>query len=282
MKTIEFGSKTYRVAENWSELTPDQYKELIMCPRLKADGSFETLDNEAAACRAWLGMSPKVWANLQLAHWQWGQLRSQFGWLFTTKPEGKPPVSSFVHKGPGRRAVNFHLPADGFADTTAVELSFANMAYLNFANPQEPTPEALDQLIATLCRPRRADWRKFQKSNNWNGDVREPFNESRMVARAKDLASLDVSLKLVVLDYFERMNNQFLEQYGELFGSDRQPRYGDGRGWVMLLKNVAKESHFGDFDKVCQTPAHLLFASMLDDLLDAQDAEENAKKQQPS
>ncbi|MCK8492883.1 hypothetical protein M0L20_13530 [Spirosoma sp. RP8] len=276
MRKIEFGSKTYQVAEKWSELTPEQYIQLIMCPRLKADGSYETLDNEAAACRAWLGMSPKVWVKLELAHWQWGQLRQQFNWLFTTRPEGKPPINSFAHKG-----VNYHLPADAYGDTSAVELSFANMAYLEFANPEEPTPDALDRLIAILCRPRRADFKKFRNSAEWNGDLREPFNESRMVDRAKDLAGLDLSMKLVVLDYFERMNNQFLESYGELFGADKQPRYGDGRGWIMILKNVAKDGHFGDFDKVCQTPAHLLFATMLDDLLDAQDREEEALKNQP-
>lgn len=276
MKTIEFGRKTYRVAENWVELTPDQYKELIMCPRLKADGSLETLDNEAAACRAWLGMSPNVWANLQLAHWQWGQLRNQCAWLFSTKPTGKPPIDCFVHKG-----VNYHLPADGYQDTTSFELVMANIAYLEFANPETPTPDALDRLIATLCRPRRADWRKFKKSLDWNNDVREPFNEARMLSRAKDLSSLEISMKLVILDYFERMNTEFLEEFGELFGPDRQPRYGDGRGWLMLLKNVAKESHFGDFDKVCLTPANLLFAALLDDLLDAHQANENDPNQQP-
>jgi hypothetical protein len=279
MNTLEFNNSTYKVAQNWSELTPEQYLLLIMCPRLEADGSYDTLDNEAAACRVWLGMSPKKWAALELAHWQWGQLRQLFGWLFTTRPQGKPPIDTFSQKG-----VNYHLPAADFSDTTAVELAFVNMAYVEFASPvDEANPDdtklkqqALDRLIATLCRPRRADWRKFQKSADWNGDVREPFSETRMVERAKALAGVDLNMKLLILDYFERSNNDFLENYGELFGADKQPRYDDGRGWLMLLKNVAKEGHFGDFDKVCQQPAHLLFASLLDDLLDRQ--EQQAKE----
>ncbi|MCX6216411.1 hypothetical protein [Spirosoma sp.] len=274
MKTIQFGPKTYKVAENWSELTPDQYQQLILCPRLKVDGSYDTLENEAAACRVWLGMNATLWASLQLANWQWGQLRQQFNWLFTTLPQGKPPIDTFFHAG-----VNYHLPAADFADTTAIELSYANMAYVAFANPKEPEPEALDRLIAILCRPRRVDWRKFQKSRDWNGDVREPFSEPRMVEQATRLASLDMSLKLVILDYFERSNNVFLTDYGELFGGKQEPRYGDGRGWVMLLKNVAKEGHFGDFDKVCSTPAHLLFASLLDDLLDKEEAQATSNNQ---
>lgn len=280
MKTIEFGRKTYRVAENWSELTPAQHVQLIMCPRLVADGPYETVDNQAAACRAWLGMSSQVWANLTLTPWQWGQLRQQFAWLFTTVPTGKPPIASFFHAG-----INYHLPAENFQDTSAAELAQANMAYLEFARPLdegELTTEkehALGQLIATLCRPRRRDWRKFQRSADWNGDVREPFNQARMEQHAKGLASLDLNMKLVILDYFERTNNAFLADYGELFGGNKEPRYGDGRGWLMLLKNVAKEGHFGTFEHVCTTPAHLLFAALLDDLLDQQEAQEKANQQ---
>lgn len=273
MKTISIGAKTYRVATDWSELTPDQYRHLIACPRLNSP-DHRTLDNEAAACLTWLGMSRKVWAALILAPWQWGQLRKQFAWLFETKPTGKPPMSCFIHKGQ-----HYHLPNDAFSDTSAVEVAMANMAYVAFANPDTPDSLALDRLMATLCRPRRADWRKFQRSREWNGDIREEYTEQRMMDRAKSLADVDMTTKLIMLDYFERMNAEFLANYGELFGGPgggQEPRYYDGRGWLMLLKNVAKEGHFGDFDKVCSTPAHLLFATLLDDMLDRQEQAENS------
>ena len=276
MKTISIGRKNYQVATNWSELKKEQYLSLIACPRLNSL-EYRTLDNEAAACLAWLGMSRNVWNALVLSPWQWGQLRREFAWLFETKPVGKPPISCFIHKGQ-----HYHLPNDGFSDTSAIEVAMANMAYVAFANPDDPDPQAIDRLIATLCRPRRPDWRKFQRSREWNGDVREEYTEQRMMDAAKRLADLDMTTKLVVLDYFERMNAQFLANYGELFGGGQhqEPRYGNGLGWVMLLKNVAKEGHFGDFDKVCSTPAHLLFATLLDDVLDQQDQAE--KNRNPS
>ncbi len=268
MKTIEIGAKTYKVAENWHELTSEQYKNLIACPRLKSK-EYRTVDNEAAACYAWLGMGAQGWHDLVLAPWQWGQLRNQCAWLFDTSPTGKPPLDVFVHKG-----INYHLPADNFANATAIEIAYANMTYLAFAHPDSPDQLALDQLVAILCRPRRVDLKKFQHSKEWNGDIRAEFTEQRMNEAATAFADLDVQIKLVVLDYFERMNNEFLTQYGELFGQNgrAEVRYGDGRGWIMLLKNVAKEGHFGDFDKVCQQPAHLFFATLLDDMLDAQAA----------
>lgn len=260
MKTISLGNSDYKVAENWNELTPLQRQFLIVCPYLGKEG--RTLDNEAAAFRIWLGMSMPKFLSLQLAPWQWGALLKEFVWLFETRPEGKP-FDSFHHQG-----VNYHLFAPDYADTSALELAVANIHYLDFAHPEEPSQTGLDKLIATLCRPRRHDWRKFRHSPDWDGDIREEFNEQRMIEHAQRLKTLDLNIKLQVLCYFEQTNNAFLTEYGEMFGSDGQPRYGDGRGWVMLLKNVAKNGAFGDFVNVGRTDAHLLFASLLDDVID--------------
>ena len=270
MKTIHLGKSTYKVAENWAELTPEQRLHLIVCPRLK---DARTTDNEAAACRIWLKISPKKWRKTVLAPFQWGALVKQFDWLFTTRPQGQP-LRSFFHAG-----VNYHLPADDFADTDAIDLAYANMAYLEFSRPDDTDLMALDRLIATLCRPMRPDWRQFQKSHQWDGDLREVFNEQLMLERARSLASLELNAKILILDYFERMNEAFLAEYGDIFGGTGEPRYGDGRGWIMLLKNVAKQGTFGTFDQVCQTPAHLLFAAVLDDVLQQQEEQEELEKQ---
>jgi hypothetical protein len=273
MKTIHLGKSTYQVAENWTELTPDQLLHLIVCPRLK---DSRTTENEAAACQIWLTISPKKWRKTVLAPFQWGALVKQFEWLFTTRPTGKP-IRSFFHEG-----LNYHLPADDFADTDAIDLAYANMAYLEFSRPDETDRSALDRLIATLCRPMRTDWRGFQKSGAWDGDLREEFNEQLMLERARSLATLELNAKVLMLDYFERMNETFLREFGEIFGGTGEPRYQDGRGWIMLLKNVAKSGTFGTFDQVCHTPATLLFAAVLDDVLQQQEEQDELDKQRTS
>lgn len=269
MKTIHIGKSTYPVAENWTELSPAQLRHLIVCPRLK---DVRTTENEAAACQIWLNISPKKWRKTVLAPFQWGALVKQFEWVFTTRPTGQP-VRSFHHEG-----INYHLPADDFADTDAIDLAYANMAYLEFSRPDETDLTALDRLIATLCRPLRTDWRAFQQSPGWDGDRREPFNEQLMLERARSLATLTLNAKILILDYFERMNDAFLAEYGEIFGGTGEPRYGDGRGWIMLLKNVARQGTFGTFEQVCHTPANLLFASVLDDVLQQQEEQEELEK----
>ena len=270
MKTIHIGKSTYKVAENWSELTPEQVLNLIVCTRLK---DCRTTDSEAAACRIWLNISPKKWRKMVLAHYQWGALVKAFDWLFTTRPTGQP-LRSFFHEG-----INYHLPADDFADTDAIDLAYANMAYLEFSQPDNSDLSALDRLIATLCRPMRPDWRQFKMSPHWDGDLREEFNEQLMIDRAQSLARLELNAKILILDYFERMNEAFLTEFGEIFGGTGEPRYGDGRGWIMMLKNVARQGTFGNFDQVCRTPASLLFASVLDDVLQQQEEQEEIDKQ---
>lgn len=260
---LVFGRSKYAAPESWAECTPAQRWELTVYHRIPPADRSETI--EMMVARIWLGVSPRAWSTWALARYQWGQLRQQFRWIFDTEPTGQP-APSFTHNGS-----TYYLPDDNFTNTTALEVALANMAYLDFAHPDQPDPTALDTLIATLCRPERPDLATFRESLAWNGDRREPFNEARSELRATALADLPLPLKVSLLDYFERMNTHFLQQFSEMFGGDAQPRYGDGRGWIMMLKNAAKTGTFGPFDQVCQQPAHLFWATCLDDILDDRD-----------
>jgi hypothetical protein len=71
-----------------------------------------------------------------------------------------------------------------------VDVAWANMQYLAFANPEEPNLDALDELLATMCRPARNDLHEFQQSKDWDGDIREPYNGQRVKARARNLKAL--------------------------------------------------------------------------------------------
>ena len=97
-----------------------------------------------------------------------------------------------------------------------------------------------------------------------------------MTKRAESLVMLELAVKVAILSYFEVQARFFLEQYEGLFGGDSEPLYGDGRGWIILLKNIAKGGHFGGFDQVGKQYAHLAYAAALDDAITA---EENRNKQ---
>lgn len=266
MDILNYKNKTYQAPASWKECTPAQVAELIPFTRLApgdiTDEIFEMVVQLA------FQIPVIIWATWTMNAKEWAMLKDQVKWIFTA-PEDRPFLS-FEHQG-----VSYILPEENFADTTALELSMAFIAYMDFADPDEPDPTALDRLISTLCRPARPDLKAFLKSPEWTGDDREPFNEARMMKRAGQLASLDMQMKTVILSFFEVQAKAFLEQYESLFGGDGQPRYADGRGWIMLLKNIAKEGHFGTFDQVGAQYAHLVYASALDDTITAEETRDN-------
>jgi len=160
---IEFvyGHSKYKAAQNWGELTDQQRLALIPFSRLAEKD--RTLDVEKLACRLWLGVSPQRWLQWRLSTWQWFELKKQFSWIFTTRPVGKP-ADYFDFQG-----VRYILPEDQFATATALEVALSNMAFLAFADPDQPNPDALEQSsFAILCRPARPDLETFQASVDWN------------------------------------------------------------------------------------------------------------------
>jgi len=260
MNVISYRKKSYSAPEGWHECTPAQRGSLIAFARLpEAD---RTDDIVQMAAQIWLQVPDREWQRWRLDAHQWATLQAGFAWIW--EPPTTRPFESFVHEGD-----TYHVFDEDFSDTKALDLTMALMEYMAFAQPTVPDLSAYGRILATLCRPARVDLEHFRRSDDWDGDVREPYNELRAVDRARKLVSLPEPIKLALFDYFERSAHQFLLHYERLFGgsSTEEPRYPDGRGWLMLLKNVAKDGHFGDFDRVGRQPAHLVYAALLDDVL---------------
>ena len=260
MDILKYNKKTYRGPANWKECKPEQVAQLIVFSRVPpkevTDEMYEM------AMQLIFSIPVRAWALWRMTRAEWEMLKNQIRWVFTP-PEDRPFLS-FWHDG-----LDYFLPEENFADTTALELSMAFIAFTDFVDPDEPETTALNRLIATLCRPHRKDLEKFRNSDDWSGDDREPFNEARMIKRSESLASMPMEMKVVILSYFEVQSKFFLQQYEQLFGGDSEPRYADGRGWIMLLKNIAKKGYFGDFDQVGKQYAHLVYAAALDDTITA-------------
>jgi hypothetical protein len=272
MFQIKIGKKTFNVPENWQECTPDQVRTFLMVRRVPLEKRVRAVME--GLVQAYLGMTEAEWKLLILGIPQWKELKTLASWIFAQGLDGKP-FDYFDFEG-----VRYYLPEPNFLNTTALELSMCNMLFLDFAHPTTPDLTALDKLIATLCRPERPDFDIFKNSPDYDADIRTPYNQARALAVAKDFARLDVATKVAILSYFESMNTDFLEEYATLFGdSKEEPRYNDGTGWLMILKNVAKQNIWGNFDNVCRQPARTVWAFMLDDVLDARAEAAELEKQ---
>lgn len=270
MVIIKHQGFRFHAPESWVECNQTQLGALYPCVHLKKEDL--SYDTRKLVTQVWLGAADDVWRKIRLTAFQWEELQKLFDWIFV-KPTGKI-IESFTHEGQ-----TLHLPDDDFENTSALELAMAMMYWTQFAHPTDPDKTALDKLIATLCRAQRPDSEEWQKHPDFDGDLRLKYNEVNSLRVASSLETLPMGIKILFLDYFNGMAQSFLDNYEEVFGANGkdEPLYDDGRGWLMLLKDVAKEGHFGTFDAVCRQPAHLMFTSILDDTLKAQRQQQQQK-----
>ena len=266
MVKVQFNAWEFDMPERWEECSLEQIAKLSPLIHWKIEDITET--EQEYAVFILLGCSPQFWNELTLEVQQYQALVKIARFAFEQKIVERP-FAEFKHQG-----ITYYVFEESFANSDAVDVAWANMQYLAFANPDEPNLDALDELLATLCRPARNDLHEFQLSKDWDGDIREPYNGQRVKARAKEFKSLDIGIKIALLQYFESQNTLFLESYANMMGDDgRAPRYENGMGWVTMLMSVAEKGTFGNFEAVCHQNVHLVWTKCLDDTLEAKEQE---------
>jgi hypothetical protein len=128
-------------------------------------------------------------------------------------------------------------PADNFDNLRMNEFAFAQNFYEAYRDNGDA--EALDKLVATLYRPAGGDD---------DMDVREPFREGTMLQRAKLLNSWPFHIKELVFVHYDGCMAQLVKDNAEIFsGSGGEPAL---NGIVSVMRNVAKDGTYGDFEKV--------------------------------
>lgn len=255
---IEIDDMCFEVGTAWEELSLVQLREMVRVSAVGKDamtrGAWEYL------IRTWLGADWEWWKKLRLSVDVWEWLKVEVSWIWEERLQRQPFVF-FEHGG-----IKYYLPGEDLGLSAAIDVSMGAAYMMAVA---EGDVEAVDWLMAVFCREERKDIGVFRESEDWNGDVREVYSDERCRLRAEVFAGLDVGVKLVVVKYLEGIMVSFLDGYRELFGSgDEEPRYGDGRGWLFVLKGVAKSGYFRSLEEVWRSSAGLVWGLMLDDVLD--------------
>lgn len=187
-------------------------------------------------------------------------------WADEAKLEKRPFESFTLDR------VRYILPAENFADTTAIELADANMAMLAMVREENPDQDAIYRLLAVLCREERADIETFRKSKDWNGDTRQEYN-SVLVTQRAELFKKQISpgVARAVLVFFEKMNREFWEANDILLGeTEDEPLFQNGEGQIKTLMDIAEMQALGDFDKVCGTNVHTVYFNLRAKQMEAQ------------
>ncbi len=257
MKHFEFDGLKLAVPESWRECTRSQ-----ISAALPLQLSLQESGNDATAAFHYLLQLSEALtgANLSaLTQADRMQIYTAINWAVTSRINFKP-FDFFELEG-----TKYYLPEEGFYNTSAFELSMANIWYLLYTNPENPQWKAVYHLIATICRPRRLNYLIRKIKPNYNGDDRVILNTVKTdKAAAAFEQSLPLGMVMAILQYWESMNNQFIEQNKDLFDGSIGGRalFKNGEGWIAMLEDVAREGVHGDFEKVSDTNCHTIFMYM--------------------
>jgi len=125
-------------------------------------------------------------------------------------------------------------PADELANLSFVEFIKAESAYIAYAKTRDP--EALNLLVAILYRPKRKDY--SPQSPDFDGDIREKYNDHLVGDRVKLVSRLPLSTRQAIFLFYDGCRALILKQYPNVF---RKPKDDDakGRGWGHVLRNLA-------------------------------------------
>lgn len=257
MHTFRLDGRPHHVPATWAEVTPAQF--FAAAPPLGTD----SVAARVAVLRAWCPqLRPKdlrrltpdqLWDVASLVGWAWSQEIDTSG------------VTEFTHRG-----LTYCLPEPHLLDAEVIEYAMARIYFQQFAHPQRPQSAALDQLVATLCRPQRADYKKVSTDPLWDGMRRERYNAKLAEVRAEALADAPVGVKIVVLHHFLAAQRFIHRNYKEVFKKAEaptgpaaaRPRHSDGTELLELLASLAERGLYGTYEHVAHTSLHTILFNL--------------------
>lgn len=261
MRDLEINDKLFLIPSKWQECTTEQVVELLPLTLFGLEGLG--ISKKIAVQKRALKVLLPIDINGLFSKMNLVQARSVIGltdWIFTEKIRHKP-FNFFELEG-----VKYYLPEENYGNTTAIEVALTNIYLVQYTNQEAPRPEAIFDILGTICRPKRRDLEAFKKSNDWTGDIREEYNSVLSEERAKKFTKLKFGYVLAIFQYFIWMNEMFLQGYKDVYEADQdeQPLYKNGEGILSCLFDVAKLNIFKGLDDVYKQNAHTVWMFLRD------------------
>ncbi|MGV3560752.1 hypothetical protein [Larkinella arboricola] len=189
------------------------------------------------------------------------RLLEQIDWAWKSGVE-KRPVDSFSVKG-----TKYCLPDEDLRLVSTGEFITAVTYLLAFSSLQGGNAEKsdfLDQFLGTICRPKLGLGKRLQRDKTrWNGDNREGFNSFLIEGRAERFRSVNLSVKVAIMQWFLAAVGRAERLYGMPAPekSDTPMALGSFvQDWEKTIHGLAREGNFGNYDAVMERPIHDVLA----------------------
>ena len=135
----------------------------------------------------------------------------------------------------------YYGPSDRLANITAGEFHFADLFFQEWMDTDNES--TLDKLVAVLYRPKGKGFLHDPDSDFFSGDIRIPFNQNSIEARAKRLSKISRVKKLAIAHFYEGCRNVIIEAYPEIFKKTGKGSR-SSEGWIPVFRSLSKDIHY--------------------------------------
>jgi len=151
--------------------------------------------------------------------------------------------------------ITYYGPDNALLNISFDEFLAAISSYNSFNKSKHE--HDLNQLVAALYRPKKPDT-EHNLLTNYEGDIRQPFYNTNVSKRAKELATLDPAVKLGIKLFFEACINYITNATSvNVQGNDidltvlfkGKATKDKGIGMLNVLFSLAETNVFGDKEK---------------------------------
>lgn len=175
----------------------------------------------------------------------------------------KLPEICFYHRWKTHR---WRGPADSLANLTIKEFAVADSYFLAFMESKDDS--LLDFLIACLYRPQ--DSKKNPNRPDYDGDMREVFNEHILEKRANIVRTLSKVDKQVILYFYMASRKLLHVDYPNIFDEDGQDgqQHKQPSDWLDMIRTLPNEK-FGTIQQAEKENMHAVFTVVDRMMMDA-------------
>jgi hypothetical protein len=264
METLKIGTTTKQVPSTWNELTRKQLLRVLaeLYGTTQNAGTRLRLLSLVTGFRLPLlsGLAPDVLAQLlPLVDFITSEDHQLTAQLLPTL------------RLPGRHVTEpvavLHGPARSLSNVTFGEFIYADTFFIHYHRTLQRvrlnnSSAHLDKFLAVLYRPSKRN--PDPEADDWNGDVRVPFNENHLERRAPRLAPLPEVEKLAVLTWYRGCRQQLATEFPNVFAQAEETTVPQqAPQWDKVLRKLSGGA-FGAVQQTAGQPLRLVLAEMED------------------
>lgn len=153
----------------------------------------------------------------------------------------------------------FHGPQAGLANLVMDEFIFTE-AYFNQWAAEKKDEAALNQLAAVLYRPAKEG---YDLEQDPDGDPRITFNENLCAWQSRNgVANWPKAAKLAIAEMYAGCRQQWVTDNPDVFEGGDSDGEENRYGMLALMRNVAKDGAYGDFESVGKKYVNLILMEL--------------------